>query len=141
MVFTAHYAVRHLGVDIIEELAEQMAPEEGHLSGIARLDETAKSIAAFTCQGSTTWLPGGTSERSAFRHQKIPDVAAVFIDGYEGRGQSQAIRRAGARIPRASLSYQRPCECKEAASLLHCSSTLLCLDFPTYQATRLQLLK
>ena len=53
MVFTARYAANRLGVDIdvIEELAEQMAPEDGRLSVIDSLDETADSITAFTRQG------------------------------------------------------------------------------------------
>ena len=34
MVFTARYVAKHLGVDlaVIEELAEDMAPEDGRLS-------------------------------------------------------------------------------------------------------------
>ncbi len=53
MVFTARFAASRLGVDIdvIEELAEQMAPEDGRLSVIDSLDETAPSVTAFTRDG------------------------------------------------------------------------------------------
>lgn len=53
MVFTARFAASRLGVDIdvIEELAEQMAPEDGCLSVLDSLDETAESVTAFTGQG------------------------------------------------------------------------------------------
>ncbi len=46
MVFTARFAASRLGIDIdvIEEMAEQMAPEDGRLSIIDSLDETAVSI-------------------------------------------------------------------------------------------------
>ncbi len=50
MVFTSHYAASRLRVDLdlIEELAEQMSPEDGRLSIIDSLDETAESVTAFT---------------------------------------------------------------------------------------------
>lgn len=53
MVFTARFAASHLRVDIdvIEEMAEQMAPEDGRLSIIDSLDETAPSVTAFTREG------------------------------------------------------------------------------------------
>lgn len=53
MVFTARYAASPLGIDIdvIEDLAEQMAPEDGYLSVIDSLEETAESVTAFTRQG------------------------------------------------------------------------------------------
>lgn len=53
MVFTARYAASRLGVDIdvIEVLAEQMAPEDGCLRVIDSLDEMAESVTAFTRQG------------------------------------------------------------------------------------------
>jgi hypothetical protein len=53
MVFTARFAASRLGVDIevIEELAEQIAPEDGCLSVIDSLDETATSVTAFTRKG------------------------------------------------------------------------------------------
>jgi hypothetical protein len=53
MVFTARYAAHRLGVDIdvIEELAGQMSPEDGCVSVIDSLDEHAESIAAFTHRG------------------------------------------------------------------------------------------
>ncbi|TPG55060.1 hypothetical protein [Sphingomonas glacialis] len=53
MVFTARFAASRLGVDIdvIEQLAEQMAPEDGCLSIINSLDETAESVTGFTRQG------------------------------------------------------------------------------------------
>ncbi len=53
MVFTARYAARHFGVDIevVEELAEEMAPEDGCLSVIDSLDGDAESTTAFTRYG------------------------------------------------------------------------------------------
>ena len=53
MVFTARYAATCFGVDIevIEELAEQMAPEDGRLSIIESLDERAASVTGFTRAG------------------------------------------------------------------------------------------
>lgn len=53
MVFTARYAASRLGVDIdvIEELAGQMAPEDGCLSVVDNFEETADSVTAFTRQG------------------------------------------------------------------------------------------
>jgi hypothetical protein len=53
MVFTAHYAANRLGIDIdvIEKLAEQMAPEDGCVYVVDSLDETAESVTAFTRQG------------------------------------------------------------------------------------------
>jgi len=50
MVFTACFAARHFGVDIdvIKELAEEMAPEDGCLSVIDSLDDDAESTTAFT---------------------------------------------------------------------------------------------
>ena len=52
MAFTARFAANSFGVDIevIEELAEQMDPEE-RLSVIDGLDETAESVTAFTSFG------------------------------------------------------------------------------------------
>ncbi|MDB5579885.1 MAG: hypothetical protein JWR80_5061 [Bradyrhizobium sp.] len=56
MVFTGRFAARRLGVDIdaIEQLAEQMAPEDGCLSVIASLDETAESVTGLPAKASTT---------------------------------------------------------------------------------------
>ena len=53
MVFTARFAASRLGVDIdvIEELAEQMAPEDGRLSIIDSLDDNAASVTGFTRNG------------------------------------------------------------------------------------------
>jgi len=53
MVFTARYAASRLGIDIdvIEELAGQMAPEDGCLSVVDSFDEMADSVTAFTRQG------------------------------------------------------------------------------------------
>ncbi|MGY2733298.1 hypothetical protein [Sphingomonas sp. UYP23] len=53
MVFTSRYAALRLCVDLdlIEELAEQMSPEDGCLSIIDSLDETAESVTAFTRWG------------------------------------------------------------------------------------------
>jgi hypothetical protein len=53
MVFTARYAARRFGVDInvIEELAGQMSPEDGCVSVIDSLDEDAESVTAFTRRG------------------------------------------------------------------------------------------
>ena len=53
MVFTARFAARHFGVDIdvIEELAEEMAPEDGCLSVIDSFDDDAESTTAFTRRG------------------------------------------------------------------------------------------
>ena len=53
MVFTARYAARRFGVDtdVIEELADQMAPEDGCLSVIDSLDGDAESTTAFTPRG------------------------------------------------------------------------------------------
>jgi hypothetical protein len=50
MMFTAKFVARSFGVDVkvIEELAEQMEPADGHLSVIDSLDETAESVTAFT---------------------------------------------------------------------------------------------
>lgn len=52
MVFTIRFAARRLGVDldVIEELAEQMAPEDGCLSVIDSIDD-AESTTAFTRPG------------------------------------------------------------------------------------------
>ena len=53
MVFTARFAARRFGVDIdvIEELAEEMAPEDSCLSVIDSLDDDAESTTAFTRRG------------------------------------------------------------------------------------------
>ena len=53
MVFTTRFAARHFGVniDVIEELAEEMAPEDGCLSVIDSLDDDAESTTAFTRRG------------------------------------------------------------------------------------------
>jgi hypothetical protein len=53
MLFTARFVATRLGVDIdiINELAEQMEPEDGCLSIIDSHDENAESITAFTHQG------------------------------------------------------------------------------------------
>lgn len=50
MVFTARFAASRLGVDIkvIEELAEQMEPEDGCLSILESLDENAEPVTGFT---------------------------------------------------------------------------------------------
>ena len=53
MVFTARYAARKLGVDleVVEELAEQMEPEDGCLSIIDSLDDNADCVTAFPDKG------------------------------------------------------------------------------------------
>lgn len=53
MVFTASYAAHRLGIDIgvVEELAEQMRPEDGCLCVIDSFEETATSVTAFTPPG------------------------------------------------------------------------------------------
>lgn len=53
MVFTARYAARRLGVDVevVEELALQMEPEDGCVSVVDSLEETAESVTGFTRQG------------------------------------------------------------------------------------------
>jgi hypothetical protein len=53
MVFTARFAASHFGVDlvVIEELAEEMAPEDGCLSVIDSLYNNAEPITAFTRRG------------------------------------------------------------------------------------------
>lgn len=52
-VFTARFAAKHFGVDleVIEELAEEMAPEDGCLSVIDSFDDDAESTTAFTRRG------------------------------------------------------------------------------------------
>lgn len=47
------FASRHFGVDlvVIEELAEEMAPEDGCLSVIDSLDDNLESTTAFTRRG------------------------------------------------------------------------------------------
>ncbi|WP_084584674.1 hypothetical protein [Sphingomonas azotifigens] len=53
MVFTPRFAATHFGVDIdvIEKLAEEMAPEDGCLSLIDSLDDNAEHSTAFTRRG------------------------------------------------------------------------------------------
>ncbi len=53
MVFTARFAASRLGVDIevIEELAKQMEPEDACLSILDSLDENAASVTGFTRKG------------------------------------------------------------------------------------------
>lgn len=53
MVFTARFAANRLGVDIevVEELAEQMEPEDGCLSILDSLEENAASVTGFTRKG------------------------------------------------------------------------------------------
>lgn len=53
MVFTANYAARSFGVDleVVEELALQMEPEDGCLSVVDSFDENAQSVTAFTRRG------------------------------------------------------------------------------------------
>jgi hypothetical protein len=53
MVFTTRFAASHLKVDIdiIEELAEKMQPEDGCLSIHDSLDENAESVTGFTRTG------------------------------------------------------------------------------------------
>lgn len=53
MVFTARFVARQFGVDIdvVEELAEEMAPEDGCLNVIDSLDDDAESNVAFTRRG------------------------------------------------------------------------------------------
>jgi len=53
MVFTARYVASRPGIDIdaVEKLAEQMRPEDGCVSVIDSLAETAESIAAVTRHG------------------------------------------------------------------------------------------
>ena len=53
MVFTARFAAKHFGVDVevIDELTEEMAPEDGCLSVIDSLDDDAESTTAFTRRG------------------------------------------------------------------------------------------
>ena len=53
MVFTARYAATWLGIDIdvVEDLAEQMEPEDGRLRIIDSLDDDAESTTAFTRRG------------------------------------------------------------------------------------------
>ncbi|WP_156352900.1 MULTISPECIES: hypothetical protein [unclassified Sphingomonas] len=52
MAFTARYAAKHLAV--IEELAEDMAPEDGRLSVITSLDDDVEAINASRDTVSTT---------------------------------------------------------------------------------------
>ncbi len=63
MVFTIRFAARRLGVDleVIEELAEQMEPEDGCLRIIDSLDDDAESTTAFTSAGSTISTSSSTS--------------------------------------------------------------------------------
>ena len=63
MVFTARFAASRLGVDIdvIEELAEQMEPEDGCLSILDSLDDNAESVTGFTRRASTTSKTSSTS--------------------------------------------------------------------------------
>lgn len=53
MVFTARYAASWLGVDIdvVEVLAQEMAPEDGCLNVIDSLNDDAVSTTAFTRRG------------------------------------------------------------------------------------------
>jgi hypothetical protein len=53
MVFTARYAASKLGIglEVIEELAKQMEPEDGRLSIIDSLDENADCVKASTHHG------------------------------------------------------------------------------------------
>ena len=53
MVFTARFAASRLGVDIevIEELAEHMEPEDGCLSILDSYDENAASVTGFSRKG------------------------------------------------------------------------------------------
>lgn len=53
MVFTSRYTASRLRVDLdlIEELAEHISAEDGGLSVIDSLDETAESVTALTRRG------------------------------------------------------------------------------------------
>ena len=53
MVFTACYAASRLGVDIdvVEVLAQEMAPGDGYLNVINSIDDDAVSKTAFTRRG------------------------------------------------------------------------------------------
>lgn len=68
MVFTAAYAAKRFDVDIdvIDELAAQMEPEDGCLSIIHSMDETAEAITAFTSSGLQCLEDLLDDRRSAF---------------------------------------------------------------------------
>jgi len=53
MVFTVRYAANRLGIDndVVEDLAEQMRPEDGCVSLIDSFAEPAGFVAAFTRHG------------------------------------------------------------------------------------------
>jgi hypothetical protein len=68
MVFTAGYAAKRFGIDIdvIDELAAQMEPEDGCISIIHSMDETAEAITAFTTSGLQCLEELLNDRRSAF---------------------------------------------------------------------------
>ena len=70
MVFTARYAARHFGVDpeVIEELAEEMAPEDGCLSVVDSLDD------------NTEWTCPGKVESSLEMKGELDDEAEAFYE-------------------------------------------------------------
>jgi len=70
MVFTVSYAARRLGldIDVVEELAEQMRPEDGCLSVIDSFAETAEAVTAFTSHGLDYLEELLDQRRSDFMH-------------------------------------------------------------------------
>ena len=95
MVFTARYAARRLGVDVevVEELALQMEPEDGCVSVIDSLEETAESVTAFTRQGLDCL--DELSRRSSLRlHERRLTQSRPPPDGYK-RGRSPAASEVG----------------------------------------------
>ena len=86
MVFTAKFAASSFGVDVevIEELAEQMEPEDGRLSVIDSLDEAAESVRVHAPRPR---LPRRSPRRPPHRvreRQLTPPRPSP--DGYQARG-------------------------------------------------------
>lgn len=101
MVFTARFAARHFDVDIdvIEERAQDMAPEEAGLSVIDSLDDEAGSTTAFTRRGLDYLDEFLDQRRSDFMHERALLRGAPGMDGLLQCIQHEASGRTAADLP------------------------------------------
>ncbi|QYE36374.1 hypothetical protein KZX46_10865 [Polymorphobacter sp. PAMC 29334] len=87
IVFTAKFAASSYGVDIeiIEELAEQMEPEDGRLSVIDSFDEPPSPSPRSRLEAST---PSAISSTTPHRvHERHLTPSRPSADGYPNEGR------------------------------------------------------
>lgn len=111
IVFTARYAAMHFGVDIdmVEQLAEEMTPEDHRLRIIDSLDEDAEATTALPSPAAVSTISTRSATSAARTHVDSRRAPRPSPDGYDQTGcpAARADRASGPSQPKPEPSRSR----------------------------------